>query len=43
MERDCPVFTPSLGVEALHQYAEQNQTELDNLSEYKSMGDAALS
>ncbi|KAL4230158.1 Nuclear pore complex protein Nup98-Nup96 [Mactra antiquata] len=30
-EGQCPVFTPSLGVEALHQYAESNHDELESL------------
>lgn len=30
-EGNCPVFTPSLGVDALHQYAERNQDELETL------------
>ena len=31
----CPVFTPSVGVEALHQYAERNQDELETLGMVK--------
>lgn len=30
-EGSCPVFTPAVGVEALHQYAERNQDELETL------------
>lgn len=30
-EGNCPVFTPTPGVEALHQYAERNRDELENL------------
>ncbi|XP_053400747.1 nuclear pore complex protein Nup98-Nup96-like [Mercenaria mercenaria] len=33
-EGNCPVFTPSLGVEALHQYAERNQDELETLGSH---------
>ncbi|XP_052793615.1 nuclear pore complex protein Nup98-Nup96-like [Mya arenaria] len=32
LEGECPVFAPTPGVEALHQYAERNQEELKNLS-----------
>ncbi|WAQ99160.1 NUP98-like protein [Mya arenaria] len=31
LEGECPVFAPTPGVEALHQYAERNQEELKNL------------
>ena len=31
---DVPVFTPALGVEALHEYARKNQEELENLGTF---------
>ena len=34
-EGDCPVFAPIPGVEALHQYAERNQDEVDNVGKWE--------
>ena len=30
---DVPVFTPSVGVQALHEYARRNKQELENIGE----------
>ena len=32
---DVPVFTPALGVDALHEYARKNKEELENLGKRK--------
>ena len=34
---DVPVFTPALGVDALHEYARKNKEELENLGRSMSI------